>query len=135
MEKKKKAKRLLSFFLAAAMVLSMCLGVSAAPKAENDTKAETKYKLYPIPRSVVYDGGIFEMTDTVNIVYEEAIDEYTQAFLEEVLSEYGVNYEKSTQAADDKTNILLGVKGSEGVADSYISEQVSIEDTDRKSVV
>ena len=52
MEKKKKAKRLLSFFLAAAMVLSMCLGVSAAPKAENDTKAETKYKLYPIPRSV-----------------------------------------------------------------------------------
>ena len=130
MEKKKKAKRLLSFFLAAAMVLSMCLGVSAAPKAENDTKAETKYKLYPIPRSVVYDGGIFEMTDTVNIVYEEAIDEYTQAFLEEVLSEYGVNYEKSTQAADDKTNILLGVKGSEGVADSYISEQVSIEDTD-----
>ncbi len=86
------------------------------------------YAIYPIPQSVAYEEGSFTLSD-VEIVAEESVDEATLAFLEEVLEDYEVAYTTADQITEGKTQILLGVEGSDGIVDTY-ADDIAIEKED-----
>lgn len=94
-----------------------------------------RYEIYPVPHSVVYPEGTepFTMTTEVNVVAETGIDTYTTAFLEEILSGYGMTMTTSNGVVEGKTNILLGIygDGDTAVADPTPASRTDLfEDTD-----
>lgn len=91
---------------------------------EQDAKT---YNIYPIPQSITYTGEEFTLGDVV-IVQEEQVDKYTLNFLKEVLDTYHVAYTVGTAVQEGRTNILLGIAGSEGVVDQY-ADQITVTDT------
>lgn len=96
------------------------------PDTSDDTNA---YAIYPIPQSITYDNSDFKLKSSVTIVAESGIDEYTIAYLKEVLDTYDVSYTMADSADPATTNILLGVDGSDGVADSYVNSNITVSDT------
>ena len=103
-------KRLLCLILCAALTLS---GVHFA--YAEDTQEEKTYDIYPVVRSIAYDGTEFVLADQVNVVYETGIDEATKNYLSEVLEENGI----SENAGEGGFTILLGINGSGESADAY----------------
>lgn len=104
------------------------LNVFAHDKTRTSLSTENEYKIYPVPQSIVYDGQDFMMSEVVNVVYETQIDQYTKKFLEELLSKYNKNYVVSNEIKEGKTNILLGVRDSNQIADKYIDNNITIQD-------
>ena len=90
----KHTKRILSFLLTVGMLLTS-IPVSAVEKPENAqdvlhdgyASTEDKYAIYPIPRSEVYAAGNFTLGTNVTVVSEDGIDNYTNQFLDEILSD------------------------------------------------
>nr|WP_304358416.1 beta-N-acetylglucosaminidase domain-containing protein [Clostridium paraputrificum] len=124
----RKSKRYLSAMITGAMILSNMLGpisVSAETSASKVTaieKVNTDYEIYPSPQSVEYEEGSFNFGSDVNVVYEKGIDNYTKSRLEdEILKAHSISYEVSdtNQIINGKTNILVGVYGSDEAVDKY----------------
>ena len=118
MKKVRKYRKLLSSLLIFTLILSMGSGVFAAKSAGAFAKEADQYKIYPIPQSVTYGNSSFIMSEDVNVVAEEGIDKYTVNFLKEVLEKNDRTMNLSEDIVSGKTNILLGVKESGGVADT-----------------
>ena len=116
MKKVRKYRKLLSSLLIFTLILSMGSGVFAAKSAGAFAKEADQYKIYPIPQSVTYGNSSFIMSEDVNVVAEEGIDKYTVNFLKEVLEKNDRTMNLSEDIVSGKTNILLGVKESGGVA-------------------
>lgn len=104
------------------------LNVFAHNVTKTSLETENEYKIYPIPHSTVYDGQEFVMSSLVNIVYETQIDQYTKSFLEELLGKYNKNFIVSDEIKEGMTNILLGVKDSNQIADNYLDNNIIIQD-------
>lgn len=127
----KKSKRYLSAMLTGAILLSNMSGtisVSAETLSTGVTTAEvttvenTEYEIYPSPQRIEYYDGSSNLSTGVNVVYETGIDNYTKARLEnEILKANSINYEVSSSNAvvDGKTNILVGIEGSDEFVDKY----------------
>ena len=115
----RKIKSILSILLISLLIIPLCSGIGIHAKEKNTESNE--YKIYPIPHSVVYDNEQFVMSDRVHVVFEEGIDKATQNFLEEVITDYGKTIVHSEEIVNGETTILLGIKGSNGKADSYIN--------------
>lgn len=96
----------------------------AAEGTANNEPAAAPYEIYPLPQSTVYSGTAFTITDEVNVVFESAIDEYTESFLEDILSENAIEATVSAAVVQNKTNILVGVKDSDGYVDDYFDARV-----------
>lgn len=127
----------MSFFVAAAVMITGVLPAAAYEKPENAetvlhdgyASAQDAYAIYPVPQSTVYPGGEFTLGENVQVVSESGVDEYTNSFLEEILSDYGrTKTESSTAGTGQK--ILLGIKGSGGAADAWVNSNVSLSKTD-----
>ena len=121
--KKSKLFRGLSVMLALVLGTSAALPAMAAeptvqiavPEVTAGTSDDANtYAIYPIPQSIIYGGGDFTLKDVV-IVAEEGIDVYTTDFVKEVLGDYNVSYKEAATVQSGKTNILLGIDGSNGV--------------------
>lgn len=127
MKRKKGLTRALSLLLAAVLCLPGSIPVSAKQTKE-DTAATcaadaTEYKIYPIPQSISYSEGDFALGE-VAVVYEEGVDNATKNFLQEVLKNYDVNYESTASVQENKTNIILGIRGNEsGAANTYVASK------------
>lgn len=133
----KMAKKISSFFLAVVLAAASILPAAAFEKPENAETAlqggyassQDKYAIYPIPQSAVYPGGKFALGTNVQVVSESGIDEYTNAFLAEILEDYGrTKTESSTVGSGQK--ILLGIKGSGGAVDTWTDSNVEISKAD-----
>lgn len=57
-------------------------------------------------------------TSTVTLVCEEGIDAYTVNRAKQVLTEAGLKVETANEPSANQSNVLVGVKGSKGVADA-----------------
>ena len=125
MKKVRKYRKLLSSLLIFTLILSMGSGVFAAKSAGAFAKEADQYKIYPIPQSVTYGNSSFIMSEDVNVVAEEGIDKYTVNFLKEVLEKNDRTMNLSEDIVSGKTNILLGVKESGGVADTYVADHIT----------
>ena len=111
--------------LAAALSLSpaVAIGVQTAYAAGSDTAA-TEYTLYPKPHSIRYDSGQYILRD-INVIYDDDIDEATQDRLDEVAALKNLNVTESDAAVSGKTNVYVGVNGSDGKAETAIESKYS----------
>ncbi|MDO5048547.1 MAG: beta-N-acetylglucosaminidase domain-containing protein [Actinomycetaceae bacterium] len=86
-------------------------------------QSETTYKIYPIPKQISYSEGSWALRD-LNVVYDNEVDSATKARLGEVAELKGLSVTESDAANGAKTNIFVGVHGSQGPASRVISQNV-----------
>ncbi len=120
-------KRLFGRRLAAA-VLAVIMGVCCIPLTPIQAAAEDAgYELYPMPHTISYTGKDYIVRNEVNLVVEDGIDHYTVDRLEEVLAlKKDITYTQSNAIVPGKTNILVGIKGSQGYVDTYAQENLTV---------
>ncbi|WP_200411487.1 beta-N-acetylglucosaminidase domain-containing protein [Virgibacillus salexigens] len=94
----------------------------AASAAEDIVKSQ--YEIYPLPQTEIDLGTDFTVTDEVNIVMEDGIDQPTKDLLNETLASKTITITTSDKVVSDRTNILIGTKGSNGYVDTYFSENI-----------
>ncbi len=104
-----------------AMLLCLAMIGSYLPMAAHAEEEATVYTLYPTPHSVEYGEGSFELAD-FNVLYDEGIDEYTKARLEETADLLDLSV---TEAED--ANVYVGIYGSGDAAESYILENYDVD--------
>ena len=80
-------------------------------------RAQQHYEIYPVPQQQEPVNGVARVTPRVAIVPESGIDKLTIARAVEVLEEHGCAVTVSKKPVKGKTNVLLGLQGSKGVAD------------------
>ena len=117
---KEKAKKIISLVLAFLMSIGCIHSYPIVSALEKD------YEIYPNPHMMEYQDGSFDMTSTVNVVYEDGIDEYTKDRLNEVLAIKKINATTSTEVKEDQTNILVGIKDSNQYVDQYAGEHYTV---------
>jgi len=91
---------------------------------ETSLSESSNYEIYPIPQNQSYAGTSFTITETVNVVVESTIDESTQNFLQKILDSKSIEGTFSEKIDSDKTNILVGTRGSEGFVDQYFNKNI-----------
>ena len=120
-------KRLTSLILATTISIGLfnTLAIKVNAKENNtNIQLEENYEIYPLPQNETYLGANFRITDEVNIVVEDGIDESTRNFIIEILAENGINNIFSNEIVENKTNIIIGVRGSAGYVDNYFTENI-----------
>lgn len=117
---------MLKKFLAALLALAMVINIIPAANLTVQA-AEGDYEIYPTPHSVAYKDGNFEIGNDVNVVFEDGLDQVTEDKLINVLQDHEISPNPTRTMAEGKTNVLVGIKGSEGYVDAYASEHVSYE--------
>ena len=85
--------------------------------------AQAPYVIYPIPHHQQAAGGTATITNQVNIVAEVGIDEVTVNRAKQVLVEHGFEPTVRKTAVKNTSCLMLGVNGSKGVADKFVSAQ------------
>ena len=76
-----------------------------------------------------FQDGSFDMKSTVNVVYEDGIDEYTKDRMNEVLAIKNIKASTSEEVKEGQTNILVGIKDSNQYVDQYVGEHYSVKTT------
>ena len=134
----KAAKRITCFLTAAAMIFTS-IPASAFEKPANAVESlqngysdnENAYAIYPIPQSISYGNGeSFTLDSSVQVVCENGIDEYTDQFLNEILADYERTRTNSATVAQNGSQILIGINGSGGAVDTWVKNNLTIEDED-----
>jgi hyaluronoglucosaminidase len=81
--------------------------------------ASAQYTIYPVPHSqTAGTGNKVTFTQNVNIVCDDAIDEYTLQRAQTILSEHGFTGTVSTAASSTLSNVYLGVADGNGLPNS-----------------
>lgn len=120
---KRKASKGLALLTASAVAAVTVLG-TGTPAAQ---AAEAEYEIYPNPHVVSYEGDSWILKNDVNVVYEDGIDEATQDRLEEVFAlKDGITVSESDEIVEGKTNVLVGISGSDGYVDQYAEANVEV---------
>lgn len=93
------------------MVAMTAIGFGSMP-------AKADYTIYPVPQNIIYGTTPLQLTQNVNVIIEQGVDDYTKARLHEVLTEEnGITFTFSNKAKAGVSNIWLGINGSKGKAD------------------
>ncbi len=129
----KKAKQLISFLLAAGLLLTSIPATAFEPPANAESilqngyaPTDDAYAIYPIPQNIDYSkGGSFSLGKNVSIVAEAGIDTYTNAFLDEILSDYS-RTTTTSETIGNGSQILLGIKGSGGAVDKWAEQNITL---------
>ncbi len=89
-----------------------------------DGITENFYEIYPKPQEISYSGGEFQISDEINIVYDDGIDTYTKKRVDEVLEASNLEATVSNEIVPGKTNFLVGINESGGVVDNYFNKNI-----------
>ena len=120
---KRKTSKGLALLTASAVAAVTVLG-TGTPAAQ---AAEAEYEIYPKPHEISYEGDSWILKNEVNVVYEDGIDEATQDRLDEVFAlKDGITVSESDEIVEGKTNVLVGIDGSDGYVDRYAEENVEV---------
>ena len=107
-------------------VMSMSTFTAAA---QEDSPME--YELYPLPQDITYHEGLLQLDKAIQVIYDNTIDSVTRKKAETIFTENGYSTPTfGTEPADDKINILVGTKGSNGPVDSYAAANVNSKSSD-----
>lgn len=128
--------RIVSFTLSITILLGICLqppafkvyAIENEKNMDGTSDESNKYSIYPIPQNIEYDEDetSFNLSNGVNLVLESGVDEPTKLYVEEVLTEYEINYTLNDKLSDDKTNLCLGVNNSNELVDEYVKNNITI---------
>lgn len=127
-------KRLMSLLMAAVLVVGWFPNMAGAFSVTEDVQAaaatgEQAYQIYPVPQQQTSGGPDFTLTGQVNLVIEEGIDAPTRDKLRQMLEGKSLQASESPGVAADRSNVIIGVKGSQGYADAYFKEHISYAST------
>ena len=86
-----------------------------------DSNTNAPYEIYPAPHSVKYTNDYYYVSQTVNLVFEEGVDEATKNHLYKTIALKDMNGTTSSEIKNGK-NILVGIYGSNAVVDKYVKE-------------
>lgn len=119
------------FLLALFMAFLPFTMVSASDddQEESDSKKDTMYEIYPLPQHEQALGTEFTITDDVNVVMEDDIDDPTEERLREIIEKKSLDISVSDKAVSDKTNIMLGTKDSDDYVDQYFDENIEYDES------
>lgn len=79
------------------------------------------YVIYPTPQSLTMNYDVIQLTDTINVIYGDEIDDTVKARVEEVLDEHGYAVEENS-ADETLTKFYVGVNGTDDEADTYAAD-------------
>ncbi len=114
--------RITAVFMAAAMIVTG-LTIPAKPAEA----AETEYEIYPSPHVIEYGQGDYIIKNDVNIVYESGIDQDTKNRLKEAMDlKADITATESEEIVEGKTNILVGIAGSQEYVDAYADKNIEV---------
>ena len=105
-----------------AIVVSFAMALGLFSNVMAVSAKDAEYEIYPTPHKITYENGDFILKDKVNVVYEDGIDSYTKDRLKEVTDLKGLTISTSKELDSSKTNILVGIKGSNGYVDEYVKK-------------
>ena len=114
---KKTLHKVATAFVALAMVVSS-LNFGFVVKAAD----VEQYKIYPTPQQVEYGTSVTKLTNEVNVVYEDNIDQFTKQHVVDVFDLLGIRVNTGLAIDSAKTNVLVGINGQEGLANTYFEE-------------
>lgn len=119
----KKKNKALSIITISSGIAGLSLGIVSANT--NSKETQNKYEIYPNPHNISYDGSQSLITQSVNVVVEDGIDQDTITRLKETLKLQGITDINFTRRIDsDKTNFILGTKDNRDTfVDNYIKSQ------------
>lgn len=131
---KKSKKSIASLAVALLMLVSTIVGSIGLSGIQVVHAAEPMdemkpYTIYPNPHEITYSGQQFEVSDSVNVVYETQVDQYTKNRVEELLTSKELTFTESAEIAADQTNILVGIHQSGETVDSYFKDNQLTDDT------
>ena len=110
-------KKTMKMFLACMLV---CTGILGNVQITQAAEELTKYEIYPKPQDVSYENQEITLSNTLNVVYDSAIDAETKARMQEVANILDLKLQENNKAQEGLTNIFVGVKGTKDIASSYI---------------
>ena len=120
---KRKTSKGLALLTASAVAAVTVLGTGTSAAQA----AEAEYEIYPKPHEISYEGDSWILKNEVNVVYEDGIDEATQDRLDEVFAlKDGITVSESDEIVEGKTNVLVGINGSDGYVDQYAEANVEV---------
>ncbi|REB08748.1 hyaluronoglucosaminidase [Sporosarcina sp. BI001-red] len=131
---KKSKKSFVSLAAALLMLISTVAGsigltgVQVVHAAE-PTGEMKPYTIYPNPHEITYSGQQFDVSDSVNVVYETHVDQYTKDRVEELLNSKDLTFTESTEIVADRTNFLVGIHQSGEIVDSYFKDNQLTDET------
>lgn len=80
-----------------------------------------QYTIYPIPHSMESSSEKASFSSQVTVVCEENIDQATRDRVKQVLNDHSLTANFSASASETESNLLIGINGSGGIADSKVS--------------
>ena len=90
---------------------------------EEEKVVEGDYELYPKPQEIVYREGSVTLEDTVDVVFENGIDSYTEQRAKDTLEEVNVDMRR-VQRADD-ADLLVGIyNNTDTTVDDWFKQQM-----------
>lgn len=124
---KKNIRKIIASTALAAMTISVLPSNLVVFATDGTTK--NFYEIYPKPQEINYSGGEFQLSDEINIVYDEGIDIYTKNRVNEVLESSNLEATVSNEIVPGKTNFLVGINESGGFVDNYFNDNVPHEES------
>ena len=91
---------------------SIAIGATAHGYSTQDV-----YTIYPRPQEQILETGKASFTQTVSVIAEDGIDQYTRDRLTQILQEHGIIAEFSDKPQSGQSAIYLGINGSGADAD------------------
>lgn len=90
---------------------------------EEEKVVEGDYELYPKPQEIVYREGGVTLEDTVDVVFENGIDSYTEQRAKDTLEEVNVDMRRVQRAAD--ADLLVGIyNNTDTTVDDWFKQQM-----------
>lgn len=117
--------KMLKLFLSLTLMLGFIFSSSMNIQGQESV---TTYKIYPTPQSIDYQTGDFVIHDTVNVIFENGIDQYTRDKLLSILEEKGIHAQQSQSFSDGMTNIQIGIHDSNQWVDQFAKENLHLDE-------
>lgn len=133
-------QKLSSLMLAAILAASgpvSVLATGAAPVAaaepvlrEGCSESENEYEIYPVPQSLVYEGGSerkeLQLTSRLAVVFADGVDASTRNYLREVLEQNNIEMQEADAVSAEISTIVLGIHGDGSLADQMSTADESL---------
>lgn len=110
------------------LTLAMSFGSFTILNNVNAEETVKNYTIYPTPQDITYGGGEFSISNEVNVVYGDTIDSFTKDHLNDVLKILNKKATVTDTVTSGKTNVIVGVYGSNDYADKYFADNNLIND-------
>lgn len=122
-------KKIFSAFISLMMVAGLFSGFAGAADIssnlpQKDAKVAGAYEIYPLPQRQTEQETALTITENVNVVIEDSIDEATMKLLRKILDSKSLQMSESEEVVPGKTNVILGTRNSSGYVDNYFTQNI-----------